>query len=60
MKLLVYAGRGLGILFALFILLIANLQLSDGYKAYGIISIALGIISIYLVFRSIRNRRNFV
>lgn len=42
MKILVYAGRVLGILFALFTWLIANLQLSDGYIAYGTISVALG------------------
>jgi hypothetical protein len=34
--------------FAAFILLMAFLQFQDGYSQYGAISVALGIISLYL------------
>ena len=34
--------------FAIFILFIAFLQIQDGYSAYGGISVALGIVSLYL------------
>ena len=34
--------------FAVFILFIAFLQIQDGYSAYGAISVALGVISLYL------------
>jgi hypothetical protein len=34
--------------FAVFILFISYLQIQDGYSAYGAISVALGIVSLYL------------
>jgi len=34
--------------FAIFILFIAFLQIQDGYSAYGAISVALGVVSLYL------------
>jgi hypothetical protein len=34
--------------FAVFILFIAFLQIQDGYSAYGAISVALGLIALYL------------
>lgn len=34
--------------FTVFILFIAFLQIQDGYSAYGAISVALGIVSLYL------------
>jgi hypothetical protein len=34
--------------FAVFILFIAFLQIQDGYSEYGAISVALGIVSLYL------------
>ena len=34
--------------FAVFILFIAFLQIQDSYSAYGAISVALGIVSLYL------------
>ena len=34
--------------FAVFILFIAFLQIQDGYSSYGAISVAIGVVSLYL------------
>jgi hypothetical protein len=43
-RILKYLARG----FAAFVLLIAFLQIQDGYSAYGAISVAIGLIALYL------------
>lgn len=57
MKIVIFFGRSIGIVFAIFIFLIAYLQLQDGYVGYGYTSVALGLISTILVYRSFRNAR---
>jgi hypothetical protein len=43
-RIIKYLARAFGV----FILFIAFLQIQDGYSAYGAISVALGIVSLYL------------
>ena len=43
----------------LFLLFVSALQISDGFVGYGLVSIGLGSLCCYLVFRSIRKGKNF-
>ena len=57
MNLILNISRLVGVIFAIFIILIAFLQFEDGFAGYGITSLILGSSSLFLVYRSIQKRK---